>query len=45
MKIVITGSTGMIGLALIELLHDEHDIYAIVRPSSPKKEEWDFSSS
>ena len=36
MKIVITGSTGMIGLALIELLHDEHDIYAIVRPSSPK---------
>ena len=36
MKIVITGSTGMIGLALIELLHKEHDIYAIVRPSSSK---------
>ena len=34
MKIVITGATGMIGLALINLLHDEHEIYAIIRPSS-----------
>lgn len=34
MKIIITGSTGMIGLALIELLHKENEIYAIVRPSS-----------
>lgn len=34
MKIIITGSTGMIGLALIRLLHEKHEIYAIVRPSS-----------
>lgn len=37
MKIVITGSTGMIGLALISLFHEKHEIYAIVRPSSSKR--------
>lgn len=38
MKIVITGSTGMIGLALINLLKDEHEIIAIVRPDSKNNE-------
>lgn len=36
MRIVITGSTGMIGLALINLLKDKHDIIAVVRPGSKK---------
>ena len=34
MKIVITGATGMIGLALIELLKDKHDLILILRPNS-----------
>lgn len=37
MKIVITCSTGMIGLALIEILHENHEIYSIIRPNSKKK--------
>lgn len=36
MKIVITGSTGMIGLALINLLKNENIVYAITRPNSDK---------
>ena len=35
MTIVITGSTGMIALALINLLKDEHEI-DVVRPNSIK---------
>ncbi len=38
MKIIITGSTGMIGLALIELLHEKHEVIAIVRPDSPNND-------
>lgn len=34
MKIVITGATGMIGLALIELLKEEHELILIIRPNS-----------
>lgn len=34
MKIIITGPTGMIGLALIELLKDEHELTLIIRPNS-----------
>lgn len=36
MRFIITGATGMIGIALIDLLKDNHEIIAIVRPNSSK---------
>ena len=36
MRIVVTGATSFIGLAVIEeLLHGGHEVFAVVRPDSP----------
>ena len=44
MKVVITGATGFIGTALCgEMLHNGHEVVAVIRPESKKKEKLHFS--
>lgn len=41
MRIVVTGATSFIGLAVIEeLLHGGHEVLAVVRPDSPGGKSW-----
>ena len=43
MKVVITGATGFIGTALCEeMLHNGHEVVAVIRPESKRKEKLHF---
>lgn len=45
MKAIVTGATGFIGTALCrELLENGHEVMALVRPGSTKKEKLDFGT-
>lgn len=45
MKAIVTGATGFIGTALCrELLENGHEVTALVRPGSTKKEKLDFGT-
>jgi len=38
MKILITGATGFIGSRLVSILQTRHELFALVRPKTPRKE-------
>ena len=38
MRYIITGATGMIAISIMNLLKENNEIYAIVRPGSSKIE-------
>lgn len=44
MKVIVTGATGFIGTALCEeLLRNGHDVAAVIRPGSQKRDKLNFS--